>query len=79
MKPETGECSKDGSSGETTYEVDGEEVGRYFCFLDGEQPHLVWTDTRVTILTDAWVSSGTGRKAYESLRRQWDCCLQLTP
>ncbi len=78
-QPETGGCSEDGSSGETTYEVDGEEVGRYFCFLDGEQPHLVWTDTRATGVADAWVSSGTGQKAVESLRRQWDCCLQLTP
>lgn len=79
VKPETGECSEDGSSGETTYEVDGEEVGRQFCALDGEQPHLVWTDTRARVVADAWVSSGTGQEAYESLRRQWDCCLQLTP
>jgi hypothetical protein len=80
VKPETGECSEDGSSGETTYEVDGEEVGRYFCFLDdSEQPHLVWTDTRATVVAGARVTSGTGQEAVESLRRQWDCCLQLTP
>ena len=79
VEPETGECREDGSSGETTYEVDGEEAGRRFCFLDGEQPHLVWSDARARVVADAWVASGTGEAAYTSLRRQWDCCLQLTP
>lgn len=79
IEPQSGECSEDGSSGETTYELGGEDLGRRFCFLDGEQPHLVWTDTRANVVADAWVSSGTGQDAYESLRRQWDCCLQLTP
>lgn len=78
VQPGTGGCSEDGSSGETTYEVDGEEVGRYFCFLNSGEPHLVWTDARATVVADAWIS-GTGQEAYESLRRQWDCCLQLTP
>jgi TIR domain len=78
VEPETGECSEDGSSGEAPYVVDGEEVGRYFCYLNSDQPHLVWTDTRATVAVDAYVSA-TGQDAVDSLRRQWNCCLQLTP
>lgn len=79
VEPGSGSCTGSAFGGESAYTVEGEDAGRYFCFLDDDEPHLVWTDERAAVGADAHVWEGTGRPAAESLLRQWRCCLELLP
>ena len=77
IEPGTGACTPARFRGERSYVVDGRAVGRYACFVDGKEPWLFWSDARVGVGARANVWKGTGRRAIQSLLRQWGCCLQL--
>lgn len=79
IEPETGTCDEDSFTGETAYVVADETVGRYFCFVDEDEPNLVWTDERATVGVEANVWDDTGAEAIGDLLRQWRCCLELEP
>ena len=73
---DSGACGDGSWRGEASYAVDGTAAGRSFCFMDGDEPNLVWTDEEHGIGAEANVWQGTGRPAAESLLRQWECCLR---
>jgi hypothetical protein len=79
ITPDSGRCVGTAFRGEAPYAAAGKTIGRYFCWVDGKQPELVWTDRRARVGAEANVWKGTGQAAAESLLRQWHCCLQLEP
>jgi hypothetical protein len=72
----SGSCEDVQFPGEDAYTVEGDEVGRWFCYMDGDEPNLVWTDRRTSIGANAEIWKGTGRPAAESLVTQWQCCFR---
>ena len=72
----TGSCEDVQFPGEYPYTVQGSDVGRLFCFMDGDEPNLVWTDERESIGAEANIWKGTGQPAAESLVTQWECCFR---
>jgi hypothetical protein len=72
----TGSCEDVQFPGEDAYMVQGSGVGRWFCFMDGDEPNLVWTDERESIGAEANIWKGTGLPAAESLVTQWECCFR---
>ena len=58
------------------HHADLERAGRSLCFMDGDEPNLVWTDDEHAVGAEANVWQGTGQPAAESLLRQWECCLR---
>jgi TIR domain len=80
IAPNGGPCTADSFSGDAPYSLGGKKVGRYFCYLDKDQPNLVATDTRVSVGLEAGVYEGPGRVAEEkSLLRQWRSYLHTEP
>ena len=79
VTPGSGACTGLLFRGEAAYASGGAASGRRFCFTDGREPELVWTDLRTSVGAEASVYEGEGRRARESLLRQWDCCLRLVP
>jgi hypothetical protein len=76
VEPDSGTCGDGTWRGEAPYDVDGSTAGRSFCFMDGVEPNVVWTDDEHDVGAEANVWQGTGQPAAESLLRQWECCLR---
>ena len=76
IDPDTGSCGRGAWRGELAYGFDGANAGRSLCFMDGDEPNLVWTDEGNSVGAEANVWEGTGQPAAESLLRQWECCLR---
>jgi hypothetical protein len=76
VEPDSGTCGDGAWRGEATYAVDGSTAGRSLCFMDEDEPNLIWTDDEHGVGAEANVWQGTGQPAAESLLRQWECCLR---
>jgi hypothetical protein len=76
VEPDSGTCGDGTWRGETPYDVGGSTAGRALCFMDEDEPNLVWTDDEHAVGAEANVWQGTGQPAAESLLRQWECCLR---
>ena len=72
----SGSCEDARFPGEGAYTVAGDEVGRWFCFMDDDEPNLVWTDGRTSVGAIAEIWKGSGQPAAESLVTQWQCCFR---
>jgi hypothetical protein len=72
----SGSCEDVRFPGEDSYTVQGGDAGRWFCFMDGDEPNLVWTDERDSVGAEANIWKGTGQPAAESLVTQWKCCFR---
>ena len=72
----SGSCSDAQFPGEDSYAVGDDQVGRYFCYMDGDEPNLVWTDERESVGAYANIWKGTGVTAARSLVTQWECCFR---
>jgi len=80
IAPRSGSCTRTSFRGESSYTVAGRTIGRYFCFLDSQRkPVLVTTDLRDGVGAMFSFYSGSGKRAIDSLLRQWRCCLLLQP
>jgi TIR domain len=79
IEPDTGTCGEGMWRGEAAYAVGDEPAGRSVCFMDGDEPNLIWTDARNGVGAEANVWQGTGQPAAQSLLRQWECCLRPQP
>jgi hypothetical protein len=74
IPPGSGVCTQSSFRGEGQY-----ARGRYLCFVaSGDEPTLVWTDTRTRVGAVANIYEGKGAAAAASLLRQWRCCLRRT-
>jgi hypothetical protein len=79
VEPDSGECTPSAFAREQPHVVGGETVGRSFCFMDGQEPNILWTDERAVVAAEAATWNGTGAEGAERLLRQWRCCFQLEP
>jgi TIR domain len=75
VRTDGGACTASDFSGEGGYEVDGAMAGRRFCYFDGAEATMVWTDDDARVGARANVWQGTGAAAAETLLTQWRCCL----
>jgi hypothetical protein len=76
VEPDSGTCGDGTWRGEAPYDIDGSTAGRALCFMEEDEPNLVWTDDEHAVGAEANVWQGTGQAAAESLLRQWECCLR---
>jgi hypothetical protein len=80
IAPGSGSCTADAFAGESGYDVDGEDVGRWACYLDAGVPELIFTDERANVGAEANIwDDAEAPDAPESMLRLWDCCLKLEP
>jgi hypothetical protein len=69
VSPGSGSCTSTAFRGEGS-----RPEGKYFCFVDGGEATLTWTETGTNIGAVANVYEGKGPAAAASLLRQWRCC-----
>jgi len=77
LAPSSGSCTAAAFHGESLLTVSRAGRGRYFCVLDGGEPRLYVTDERFAVGMALDYYAGKGRRAIESLLRQWRCCTTL--
>jgi hypothetical protein len=71
IAPGSGSCRPVSFRGEGSY-----PGGKYFCFVNGHDPTLVWTEPRTAVGATANIYGKAGPSAAASLLRQWRCCLR---
>ena len=70
ISPGSGSCRPASFRGKESY-----PGGKYFCFVNGHDPTLTWTESRTGVGATANIYGKTGPAAAASLLRQWRCCL----
>jgi hypothetical protein len=76
VSSDAGACTAGDFFGEGVYEVDGTPAGRRFCYFEGTEATMAWTDDDARVGARANVWQGTGATAAETLLEQWNCCLK---
>jgi hypothetical protein len=71
VEPRGGSCTPRSFGGEATF-----DVGRYVCWLEGQEPLLAWTHGRNAVGAKANNWEDGGEKGAAGLLRQWQCCLR---
>lgn len=68
VAPDTGSCTVNTFRGEVPLSPEG---GRRLCYLDGDEPYVVWTDPRMRVGASANIWNPGGKEQIASLLRQW--------
>jgi hypothetical protein len=71
IEPRGGSCKPSSFGGEARF-----DVGRYVCWLEGQEPLLAWTHGKNAVGAKANNWKQGGEQGAAGLLRQWDCCLR---